>query len=152
MNKKIQFFSYLLISFLSISLVSAQQLAEKTSTKKKPVLFKTYNIDNSFNLNQFVFSFLEKEGGFNRCELKKLKEQSTTFNTVDNEDKRALAKRVGSSTRGVTRIYLDNSEILGIGINRLYLLDNMRLKEFSLISVSNPSYDRQIYLFTKSEK
>lgn len=151
MNTKKLFITSFVLALFAASGLSAQQLAKNSSKKNEFISFKAYEIDESFNLNQFVFSFLRKEGGFNYCELKKLNEQSTSFNTVEDGSKMYREKSFGSASRGVTSIYLDNTQILGMGINRLYLLDNKRLKEFSKIYVSNPSYDREIYLFTKSK-
>ncbi|MFY7672688.1 hypothetical protein ACOSP6_16520 [Tenacibaculum sp. MEBiC06402] len=149
-TKKLSFKSFV-IAFFILTGLTAQQVAENISKEKDFISFKAYDIDESFNLNQFVFTFLRKEGGFSMSELKKLTEQSTAFNTIEDGSKMYREKSFGSVSRGVTSIYLDNTQILGMGINRLYLLDNRRLKEFSKIYVSNPSYDREIYLFTKSK-
>lgn len=144
-KKNLLFATLFLSSFLCFSQQMAQNIIKKS--EKKP--FTTFKINDSFNLNQSIFSFLKNRGDFNNCEREKINAQFKLGTTINEVDKSYREKRFGYTSQNVSRIFLDDSEILGIGINRLYLLDQLRLEDFSFIYISNPGYDKEIYLFSK---
>ncbi|SED07929.1 hypothetical protein SAMN04489761_4204 [Tenacibaculum sp. MAR_2009_124] len=98
--------------------------------------------------NQFVLDFLRTDSRIRSHQLRKLidHQMRTNSSNFETANTRKL-KRFGKPSPTITKIFLDNEVVLGEGINRLYLLDQMRMKEVSRVLRTQPSYDNEIYIY-----
>ncbi|CAM1360743.1 conserved exported hypothetical protein [Tenacibaculum litoreum] len=131
-----------ILTLISLSL-SAQ---EEKQPKVKP--FDIIVDNNEIKSNQLLLDFLQKDFRLKSMQLSKLIDYLRISNTsnLENSNTRKL-KEFGKPSPTVTTIIIDNEVILGDGINRLYLLDQIRMKEINKIVRSNPGFDQKIYIY-----
>lgn len=134
--------NYLLIILALISLnLSAQETKEK---KVFDIIVK----DNQIKSNQFVLDFLKSNSRLKSRQLTNLinNQRRTNSSSFHTSNTRAQ-KKFGKQSPSITKIFMDNEVILDEGINRLYLLDQVRMKEIAKITRSNVSYDKEIHIY-----
>lgn len=130
----------IVLAFISLNLFAQE-------TKKKKV-FDVIVKDNQIKSNQFVLDFLKSNSRLKSRQLTNLinnqrRTNSSSFYTANTRTQKKFGKRSPS----VTKIFMDNEVILDEGINRLYLLDQIRMKEIAKITRSNVSYDKEIHIY-----
>ncbi|REH54517.1 hypothetical protein C7448_10237 [Tenacibaculum gallaicum] len=131
----------LIIIFISLNL-SAQE--EKYPKEKS---FDIIINNNEIKSNQLLLDFLQRDSRLKDMQISKLIDYQRKNNTsnFENANTRKL-KKFGKPSPTVTTIIVDNEVVLGDGINRLYLLDQVRMKNINKITRSNPSFDQEIHI------
>ncbi|GFD94885.1 hypothetical protein KUL156_30330 [Alteromonas sp. KUL156] len=138
---KIKKYLLLIVAFISLNL-SAQ---EEKKTKKES--FDIIINNNEIKSNQLLLDFLQRDSRLKDMQISKLIDYQRKNNTsnFENANTRKL-KKFGKPSPTVTTIIVDNEVILGDGINRLYLLDQVRMKNINKITRFNPSFDQEIHI------
>ncbi|CAM1370616.1 conserved exported hypothetical protein [Tenacibaculum sediminilitoris] len=128
-----------------VALISLNLSAQKTSEKK---IFDVVIEKSAIKSNQLVLDFLRTNSRLKSYQLNKLIDiqKNTNTNNYESSNTRKL-KEFGKPSPTITTIYFDNEIILGEGINRLYLLDQVRMKEIAKITRSNVSYNKEIHIY-----
>ena len=92
-----------------------------------------------------LLEFLSRNSRFTSKHLKKLIKNQRNYNsdTFETQNLRNN-KKFGTQSSSLTIIYYNNKLILGEGINRLYLVDNVRLKSIKRISKNYSGLDKII--------
>lgn len=130
----------LLLMFLSLNVFS-----QKTTTEKKEQLFETIDPNENERPNQFLTNFLRTH---KRFRLNKNVKQGLA-NPVGGAYTSRKVLDNGYSSSSITRIFMDNEEILGEGINRIYTIENTRTKDIDKITRSSVGYDNEIRIYSK---
>ncbi len=119
---------------------------------KEPKTFDVVIETDERKSNQFVLDFLRTDSRIRSYQLRKLidHQMRTNSSNFETANTRKL-KKFGKPSPTVTKIFLDDEVVLGEGINRLYLLDQMRMKEVSRVLRAQPSFDKEIYIYRIKE-
>ncbi|WP_341221081.1 hypothetical protein [Polaribacter atrinae] len=111
---------------------------------------KTFDViveNGEVKSNQLLLNFLKTDSRLSDFQLKQLIEIQKKTNSSDYNSSNTRKEKVfGQPSPTITTIFFDNEMILGEGINKLYVLDRVRMKEIKKISTSNVSYDKKIYI------
>ena len=122
--------------------------------KNEKATYKTFDVINPTANDrpvQFLTLFLRnnKQLNLNRT-LKKILLNPNNY--TDTRSSLRAEKQFGKGTTSLTRIFLDDVEIFGEGINRLFVLENIRTDEIEKITRSKVTYDQKIKIYRKSKK
>jgi hypothetical protein len=136
------------LMFLSFTLFSQKTASATTELTTSKNAFETFNPNENDRPSQFLTTYLRthKRFGFSRL-LKKL-----LVNPIGADDATNSMRATGefaSESTSITRIFLDNEEILGEGINRLYVIQDTRTEEIDRITRSSVGYDNKIHIYRK---
>ena len=135
---------------IGIFLISISGKAQEVLNKNNTETFETIKISENSKKNLLLLDFLKSDSRFNNNKLKKLikLQLSSNNNSYKNSNTRG-SRNFGNGTTSITKIFLNNEQILGEGINRLYALNQLRMKDIDKINLSNVSYDPEIYIYKK---
>lgn len=136
-----------IFTLITIVFFISQHQAQKTE-KSSNKAFDIIHIDGKFNKNQLLLEFLSRNSRFgNGSQLKKLIEKQRNSNAGGDANANLRQnKKFGQANTSITKIYFDGDLILGEGIDRLYIIDQTRLKEIKNIKKTIASYDAEIYI------
>jgi hypothetical protein len=136
----------LILMFLSLNVFSQKIDADEIKTDKAENNFETFDPNESDRPDQFLTNYLRTHRRFNLDPIiKKL-----LVNPIRTDDaSNSMRGNMNSGITSITRIFLDNQEILGEGINRLYVIQNTTIEEIDKITRSKVGYDAQIHIYSK---
>jgi hypothetical protein len=135
----------LVLLFLSLNVFSQKNETGKTATIETKNIFETINPNENDRPNQFLTNFLRTDKRFrlNRNVKKGLANPIGGAYTT----RESLSTGYGSSS--LTRIFFDNQEILGEGINRIFVIENTQTQDIDQITRSSVGYDTKIHIYSK---
>ena len=143
-------FAIIVLLLFSISF-SAQEKDENQENN----LFDIIHIDGKFKKNQLLLEFLTRDSRFggNNGQLKKMIEKQRNLNTGSYETQNLRNnKKFGTPTPSLYIVYYDQEIILGEGINRFYLIDQVRLEDIKTIKRKISGVDNEIFVETMPKK
>lgn len=144
---KIKSICIIVLTLLTINLTA--QTKEKKTTEKE--VFETLKIDEEGRGNMFLTNYLRSN---RRLGLHKIigADLNIKINSIDGPANYRNPLKFGQGSTTLTRIFIDDQEIFGEGINRLYVIQNVRMNEIEKITRNKVSYDKQIRIYSKDKK
>lgn len=143
MKNLIQLFVFTIL--FSISAI-AQNNEKQQETNSK--YFDVFTPNEGDRPNQFLTTYLRTHKRFNLS--RDIKRILTNSNTTAVLLRPNMGKGYGTSS--LTQIYLDNVQIFGEGINRLYVIENTRTNDIKKITRSQMGYDNIIKIYSTNFK
>ena len=135
---------YILALLTTLLFVPESKAQEKI---KESQIYDIIHIDGKLRKNQLLLEFLSKNSRFGGPHLKKIIEIQRNTNGGDyNTQNLSNNEEIGQSSGSLDFIYFDGDLIFGEGINRLYLIDQTRLREIKTIKKRISGFDREIHI------
>ncbi|WP_435414627.1 hypothetical protein [Polaribacter aestuariivivens] len=134
-----------ILFFLAFTVTAQEKNIEKSESEKK--FWEVFYMKDFDNQSQFITDFMQSK--LNIYEINKvLDKQSNSINDNYNDTER-FSSKFSKSPKKIIRIFHDNVEVLGDGINRVYTLEQLRVRDFEKVALDTRSSDKKIYLYSK---
>lgn len=138
----------LFILFIATLLLSCSSTSELANTEKNSENFDVFNPTENDRPNQFLTTYLRNHKRLNLS--RNIKAILTNPNKFDDAQNTLRDQgQFGGGTTSITNIFLDDVQIFGEGINRLFVIENIRTNEIEKISRSSVGYDKIIRIYKK---
>jgi hypothetical protein len=126
---------------------------KKERKEKKEISSKYFDIivpNENNRADQFLTAYLRTHKRLNLSrDIKKMLTNPNRYS--DSQNTLRGPKQFGNGTTSLTKIYLDDVKILGEGINRLFVIENIRTNEVEKITRNKVGYDKEIKIYTKEK-
>lgn len=132
-----------------ITLLSVTFSAQEKNNKIEKEAFITIDVEGEERKNLLLLEFLTRDKRVSNSKLSKMIEDQRKMNggTYENQNLRGN-KEFGYGSPSLTTVYYDGEVIFGEGINRLYIIDQVRLKDIKTIKRVRAGTDNEIYVET----
>lgn len=121
------------LAIITVLFISTNISAQETEVKESQI-YDIIHIDGKLRKNQLLLEFLSKNSRFGGRHLKKMIEIQRNSNGGDYYTQNLSNNdEIGTSSGSLDIIYFDGDLIFGEGINRLYLIDQTRLRDIKLL-------------------
>jgi hypothetical protein len=139
--------------FAIITLLSFTFSAQESKKDTEKEAFITIDVDGEQRKNLLLLEFLTRDARFSNDKLSKMIEDQRKMNggTYENQNLRGN-KEFGYGSPSLTTVYYDGEVIFGEGINRLYIIDQVRLKDVKTIKRVRAGIDNEIYVDSLEKK
>lgn len=135
-----------ILTIFTMLFITSNTIGQEEEIKKSQI-FDIIHIDGKLRKNQLLLEFLSKNSRFGGRHLKKMIEIQRNTNGGDyNTQNLSNNREIGVSGGSIDVIYFDGDIIFGEGINRLYLIDQTRLREIKTIKKRSVGINREIYI------
>ena len=140
---------FTIITLLSFTLLSQEK--KKEADKKA---FDIINVDGEFKQNQLLLEFLTRDARFSNNKLSKMIEEQRNSNggSYENQNLRGSKSFGYYGSPSITTIFYNGEVIFGEGINRLYIIDQVRMKEIKTIKRFGTGVDTEIFIDSLEKK
>lgn len=137
------FLTFLLFTSYNTTSQESNYLKDKDSVQ----VFDILEVNGKFRKNLRFLDFLRKDRRFSNRQLARLAkiQINTNKSSFTNDNSRGPS---GS----IPFLYLDGELIVGDGINRLYLVDQLYLKDIRTIATKRKGFDKLVYVTTMKSK
>ena len=142
--------NYLFTMIILLSFTFSAQEKKKDTEKE---VFITIDVEGEERKNLLLLEFLTRDARFSNHKLSKMIEDQRKMNggTYENQNLRGN-KEFGYRSPSLTTVYYDGEVIFGEGINRLYIIDQVRLKDVKTIKKVRAGIDNEIYVDSLEKK
>ncbi|PQJ75166.1 hypothetical protein [Polaribacter gangjinensis] len=110
-------------------------------------------MDGEFKQNQLLLEFLTRDARSSNDKLSKMIEEQRNSNggSYENQNLRST-KSFGYASPSLTTIFYNGEIIFGEGINRLYIIDQVRMKDVKTIKRVRAGIDTEIFIDSLKKK
>lgn len=148
MNKKLKPMKNFYILFIATLLFSCSSMSKIENENKTTEKFDVFNPNENDRPNQFLTSYLRDHKRLNLSRsIKAILSNPNLYS--DSQNSLRDQGKFGNGTTSLTSIFLDDVQIFGEGINRLFVIENTRTNEIEKISRSSVGYDKTIRIYSK---
>ena len=134
---------FLLLALLFTTFSSSAQ-------KKNNLKYKTYRIDSTFKQNQLITDYLKRLDELTSVQKRILQNKINSGSFIFGNDTREDTPVFGKIKPRIARVFYDGTEVLGDGINRLQIINRLKIKDLKEIQIHKGYYSK-ILLFSKEE-
>ena len=135
--------NYVLAILILISFNSFAQESPKSGSVERNEDFQTLHVNGEHRKGLRLLDFFRKDSRFSASGLAELATIQINTNNSNYSNNNQRKSFNGSS---IPVVYYDGDLILGDGINRLYLIDQVKLSKIKTISKSLKERDTPIYV------
>jgi hypothetical protein len=138
----------LVLLFLSLNVFSQKNETGKTATIETKNIFETINPNENDRPNQFLTNFLRTDKRFRLDgRIKAILSNPNLYG--DSQNSLRDKEMSGNGTTSLTRVFFDNVQIFGEGINRIFVIEKTQTKDIDKITRSSVGYDTKIHIYSK---
>lgn len=130
--------------FIAVMLFSISFFGQNTKEKNNFIFIETASLTKT---NQLVENFLTQDTRLRVTRDAKKLIKSRNYTNINRKQDVTEVPNINGKMNVNTKIYLDGSMILGFGVNRLYLLEQKKVRDFE--SFASDYSKQSIYLVSK---
>ena len=130
--------------FFFLPITSLAQESNYLNQNDTIQVFDVLEVNGEFRKSLRLLDFLRKDSRFSNRQLAKLADRQVVyFGSV------AVDREPGGS---IPYLYLDGELIVADGMNRLYLIDQLRMSDIKTIATKRRGFEKVVYITTLDKK